>query len=136
MFQKNSKEVTAQGAMLNANASLASINEFARNSITVSGLEDCEPETYKDAASDEVMEKARKAYEDFKEKFLLNNKVRNYLKNNYEIDFTDEFITTFSEAFEDGYSVMAGKVADPSNTLTESVFFWPFKLALYRCSCL
>lgn len=138
MFQQNSKEVTAQGALFESNSALAGIRDFDRDAVVVSGLEGKDPETYEEADQPEVKEEARAAYEKFVQQYLRNDKVRKYLKTNYDVDFNDEFVHTFKDAFDDGYADVIQKACNgggsPTDELSESVFFWPFKKALYECS--
>lgn len=137
-FQQNSKEVTAQGALFEATPALNAINGYGQKDVVVSGLEGDEPKTYKDAAQPEVKQKAHEAYKRFAEQFLRNDKVRRHLRSNYEVEFTDKFISTFEYAFNNGYADAITKATQAGGAITddlpESLFFWPFKKAIYECS--
>ncbi len=134
-FQACPKEVTAQGAMLQDHPSLGNIRQYHQDELYVYGIDDApnailygEAETTK-----EYKAKAIKMFDDFIEKFLLNENITRYLRRDFAVEFSSDFIDVLRANAGMSYDVMA-RSKSANDQVEETLFFWPLKNGLYEAS--
>lgn len=131
-FQDSPKEVTAQGAMLQDNTALDDIKKYEEKELYVYGFSGAPLQVTYDkvnAYRNQVIE----MFNEFIDKFLKDDDIRKYLKKNYNVEFTHDFIKVLIDEAEMGFDLMA-QSKDGNTDVEETLFFWPLKNGLYEVS--
>lgn len=131
-FQKNPKEVTAQGAMLEDNPALNSIKGYKQKEIYVYGVEDA-PKHLSYGETSEYKDKCLTMFEQFINDFLENRDLKHYLSKQFQIQFSDAFIKAVKGEAKMSFDLMS-QSKKASEDVEETLFFWPLKNGLYKAS--
>lgn len=131
-FQKNAKEVTAQGAMLYNHDSLEKIKDWKQEPVHVYGIKDA-PEDIEYGKAKNFKDKVLAIYEKFLTDFFDNKKLMKYFKDEYDIKISNDLKEQLTRKDGDSFDSMA-ESAEDDDTINETMFFWPMKNPIYEAT--
>lgn len=130
-FEASPKEVTARGAMMAGHRQLESIAKYEQCKLCVYTAGDGSELTYGKSA--EVKQEAMAGYEKFLDGLFDNDRIKNYLWSQFGLKFPAGMKDKLLQEGSGSYDSMISS-QDANDPLQETLFFWPFKNALYEAS--
>lgn len=128
------KEMTANGALAVTGLAAGFVASNPQN-VNDYGFDTEQTITYADVSKDEVRKAVLKEYMHFIDLIKGSQEFRNYLHSKFALTICDSLLDDLKNKAEASYNNYSGMAAGHAQVnVTETLFFWPLKHALYEVS--
>ena len=128
------KEMTANGALAVTGLAAGFVASNPQN-VNDYGFDTEQTLTYADVSKDEVRKAVLVEYEHFIDLIRGSQEFRNYLHSKFALTICDSLLDDLKNKAEASYNNYSGMAAGHAQVnVTETLFFWPLKHALYEVS--
>ena len=133
--KENAKQVTAQGALVSTqgirNSGIQGMPEkFHVYGVAIANRNKDEPLLFEDA--DDVQAQTVELFNSFVDEFLNDRTIASELRVNYGVDIEQSLIDELKAQAENSFFDVASSFPNKKMPITETLFFWPLKNAIYN----